>query len=74
MNITEPEMRSLKRLRKDESIVVLPADKGKALLVMDKEEYVRKMEEKLSDETTYKRIGKDPQRRSNKNWYNNSMN
>ena len=60
MNITEPEMRSLKRLRKDESIVVLPADKGKALLVMDKEEYIRKMEEKLSDETTYKRIEKDP--------------
>ena len=27
---------------------------------MDKEEYIRKMEEKLSDQTTYKLIEKDP--------------
>ena len=35
------------------------ADKGKCLVVMDTEEYIKKMEEKLSDETTYKRIEKD---------------
>ena len=50
----------LKRLKKDKGIMVPPADKGKALLVMDKEECIRKMKEKMSDETTYKRIEKDP--------------
>ena len=40
--------------------MVLPADKGKCLVVMDREEYIRKMEEKLKDETTYKRIERDP--------------
>ena len=50
----------MKKLREDKDIVVLPADKGKCLVVMDTEEYIKKMEEKLSDETTYKRIEKDP--------------
>ena len=27
---------------------------------MDREEYIKKMEEKLSEETTYKKIEKDP--------------
>ena len=40
--------------------MILPADKGKCLVVMDKEEYIEKMEEKLRDETTYQRIEKDP--------------
>ena len=47
-------------LRNDESIVVLPADKGKCLVVMDKQEYIQKMEDKLKDQTTYKPINEDP--------------
>ena len=40
--------------------MVLPADKGKCLVVMDQEEYINKMEEKLKDRTTYEPIKKDP--------------
>ena len=59
-NLTPEEWRAMKKLKDDEDILVLPADKGKCLVVMDKEEYIRKMEEKLSDQTTYKLIEKDP--------------
>ena len=59
-NLTKEEWKAMKKLKEDEDIVVLPADKGKCLVVMDKEEYIKKMEEKLDDQTTYKRIVKDP--------------
>ena len=59
-NLTANEWKVLKGLRDDEEIMVLPADKGKCLVVMDRDEYIRKMEEKLADETTYKRIKEDP--------------
>ena len=59
-NLNSEEWKAMKTLREDESITVLPADKGKCLVVMDSEEYIRKMEEKLSDESTYKQIEKDP--------------
>jgi hypothetical protein len=59
-NIPKNERLALENLRKDETIVILPADKGKCLVVMDREEYQNKMEEKLADTTTYKRLEKDP--------------
>ena len=52
MNLTESETRALKNLKKDDTIIITPADKGKSLLVMDKDIYVQRMEEKLRDETT----------------------
>ncbi len=59
-NLTADEWKTLKELRDDENIMVLPADKGKCLVIMDREEYINKMEEKLKDETTYKQVEKDP--------------
>ena len=38
MNLTEAETRALNRLKKDETIVVTPVDKGKVLVVIDREE------------------------------------
>ena len=55
-NLTYNERIALRDLRSDDSIVLLPADKGKCTVVMNKAEYVEKMEEKLKDENTYKRI------------------
>ena len=51
MNLTVAEVKAINTLKKDESIIITPAEKGKALVVMDREEYISKMEEKLSDET-----------------------
>ena len=46
-NLSKHEQKAINNLRKDENIVITPADKDKALVVMDKIEYVRKMEETL---------------------------
>ena len=59
-NLPKNERTALENLRKDQSIVILPADKGKCLVIMDKEEYTNRMEEKLADTSTYKRLEKDP--------------
>ena len=47
-------------LAKDDSILVLPADKSKATVVMDKADYDAKMELILNDESTYQPLKKDP--------------
>ena len=59
-NLTTEEWKAMKTLKDDKNVMILPADKGKCLVVMDKEDYIKKMEEKLSDETTYKRLDQDP--------------
>ena len=55
-NMTKREQIALKTLKKDPEIIITPADKGKALVVMDRKEYIAKMEEKLGDTTTYIKI------------------
>ena len=40
----------MKTLSKQESIIILPADKGKATVVIDKEDYESKVENMLKDE------------------------
>ncbi len=37
----------------DQSIAFLPANKGGAIVVLDRDAYVQKAEKRLSDETTY---------------------
>ena len=59
-NISHKEMCALNDIANDEKILVLPADKGKATVVMDKADYDDKMQQMLSDEGTYKLLDKDP--------------
>ena len=40
--------------------IILPADKGKATVVMQSEEYEQKLTDMLSDEKTYKELQSDP--------------
>ena len=51
--------KAVKDLQADETIVVLPADKGSATVVMNRTEYNEKIETQLSD-GTYKKLLKDP--------------
>ena len=46
-NITRQERTALKGLQKEKSITILPADKGKATVIMEKREYQEKMKEML---------------------------
>ena len=59
-NISKKERAAIKKLKRDKRIIVTPADKGRCIVIMDRKEYIDKMEEKLRDTTTYVQIEKDP--------------
>ena len=50
---------ALKNLKKDESICILPADKGNATIVLDKTTYNNKAGEIINSDT-YLRVSNDP--------------
>ena len=58
-NITREERKALADLRKDKSRIILTADKGVSMVVMDREEYIRKAHV-LMDQPAYKLISNDP--------------
>ena len=39
---------------------MLPADKGRATVVMDRVDYDKKLQEVLDDQKTYRKLKKDP--------------
>ena len=53
-NTTRKEREAIKTLREDSSHVVLTADKGVALVVMDKSQYIDKCMALLNDTKVYK--------------------
>ena len=64
-NITKGERKALKEWKENENIIIVPADKGRCLVIMNKLEYIygmeeKGMEEKLKDKKTYKQIKEDP--------------
>ena len=59
-NFTREEHRALKRLQNDEDIVILPADKGRVTVVMDKTEYFDKMDSFVNDKRTYEELTVNP--------------
>ncbi|XP_019627206.1 PREDICTED: uncharacterized protein LOC109472073 [Branchiostoma belcheri] len=56
-NLSREEREAVKSLKENKDIVIVPADKGKAVVVMDKTDYVEKCEKLLEDKDTYKVIG-----------------
>ena len=58
-NITKEEQKAMIELKKDTNRVILTADKGTCLVVMDKEEYINKAQDLLKEEA-YKIIPEDP--------------
>ena len=58
-NLTSEEFKALKQLKEDKSRIILTADKGVALVIMEKNEYIKKAEELLNTDT-YKKIPEDP--------------
>ena len=58
-NITK-KVQALAELKKDQSRAILTADKGVAIVVMDREEYNKKAQELLEDGGTYKILEADP--------------
>ena len=54
------QCKALTQLKHDTSRVVLTADKGVAMVIMDKEDYTNKAQALLQDNNTYKVFKKDP--------------
>ena len=58
-NISKEEARAIKELKKDQDRMVLTADKGVSMVVMDREEYERKSED-LLNQPTHRVLPSDP--------------
>ncbi|CAJ0954911.1 unnamed protein product [Ranitomeya imitator] len=59
-NLTIEERHSLKNLQEDRTIIIKPADKGGALVMMDKNKYVAEITRQLSDDSIYQPLDRDP--------------
>ena len=57
--MTKDEQQALKRLKNDNYIVILPADKGRVTVVMDKTDYFDKMDALVNDKQTYEELKRD---------------
>ena len=58
-NITRKKLKALKGLKLDNNRLILTVDKEVALVVIDKDEYIKKAEDLLK-ESSYKKIAEDP--------------
>ena len=59
-NLKREEMVAMKQLKTGRNCMVLTADKGVALVVMDRSDYIKKAKELLEDINTYRTIQIDP--------------
>ena len=65
-NLTQEERRALKDIQENEDIVIKEADKGGALVILDKIFYERKliMADHLSDSSTYAKVNDDADKKA----------
>jgi hypothetical protein len=73
--LSKEESVALKDLRNDETVVILRADKGGAIVLMNLNDYNRKMNEHLSQSGSYRKLNCNPIKkiiRQVKNAINNS--
>ncbi|CAJ0943123.1 unnamed protein product [Ranitomeya imitator] len=59
-NLTPLEKQALTSLKDNNHIVIKPADKGGATVVMNKNQYIAEIKRQLADTTTYRKIQADP--------------
>ena len=61
-NLSMKQRQALHSLKEDTEITILPADKGRATVILDKEEYIKKCNDHL-DSGPYIKLQKDPTER-----------
>ena len=62
-NLTSQERKALLSLRNRTDIIIKPADKGSATVVMSRRDYVAKVMSHLENENFYRRLDEDPTER-----------
>lgn len=55
-NLNPEEVKALKELKNNKSIVIKPADKGSAVVIMDREQYLWEGYRQLNDKTYYHKL------------------
>lgn len=55
-NLSKEEKLAIKSLKQDENIIIKPADKGSATVIMDKSEYIKEANRQLSNTLHYKKL------------------
>ena len=55
-NLDREERTAIKTLKQNKDIIIKPADKGAAIVEMDKTDYVGKAESQLANQVHYKRL------------------
>ena len=58
-NLTKAQNSALRELKRDRDHIVLTADKGVAMVIMDRQDYINKANQ-LLNQSTYRSITKDP--------------
>ena len=59
-NLTKDEREALHDLMYDKNIVFKPADKGSAIVIWDKQDYLKKCELQLGNKSVYEEVKRDP--------------
>ncbi|PWA28941.1 hypothetical protein CCH79_00019464 [Gambusia affinis] len=57
-NLTQPEVQALRDLQNMKHLVIKPADKGSAIVVLSREQYIFEVERQLNDTRYYKKLKK----------------
>lgn len=55
-NLKTEEIHALKELKNAKHIVIKPADKGSAVVIMDREQYIFEVNRQLNDKNYYKKL------------------
>ena len=58
-SLTDEEREALFNLAKDKSVIISKADKGNAIVIQDKNEYLSKISELLKSGKKFKKLNKD---------------
>lgn len=59
-NLSQAEVDALKSLQNNSSIVIKPADKGSAVVIMDRDQYIWEGNRQLMDKKYYTQLKKNP--------------
>ncbi|XP_077137236.1 uncharacterized protein LOC143798719 [Ranitomeya variabilis] len=59
-NVTKEEFEALQELVHDGDMIIKPADKGGAVVIMDKLKYIAEIDGQLKDEKVYQKLNGDP--------------
>ena len=55
-----PILKTLKTLSKDKTIYITRADKGQSVVILDRSDYINKMELILNELKTFEQVNEDP--------------